>query len=49
MADSLNCLAKLHYLRGRYAKAEPLLRRALEMNERLYQRDRFPQGERAHW
>jgi hypothetical protein len=34
----------LHKVQGEYAKAEPLLRQAWEMRQRLYLTDKYPQG-----
>ena len=34
MATSLNNLALLYYAQGHYAQAEPLFKRALEINEK---------------
>ena len=44
VASSLNNLAVLYRTQGEYAKAEPLLRRALEMREKLYSKAAFPLG-----
>ena len=44
LASSINNLAALHRAQGKYAKAEPLYRRALEMYEGLYPKTRYPQG-----
>ena len=44
LATVLNSLALQYLALGEYAKAEPLFRRAMEMNQGLYSKARYPRG-----